>query len=150
MPKKRSNRPDVDDLLPEVDEEMQGGAAETENRRSSSRGDDISSSQQDDKEASRHDDKSILAQQLKLFMEGPESPYEPGLPELEARANGYLSSEVEEALRQAASVLKNRFDGVSKSLIMNYAIRVALWELRENAEKSQLVEWLKEVANEKK
>jgi hypothetical protein len=28
---------------------------------------------------------------------------------------------------------------------MNYAIRVALWDLRENADNSQLVKWLEEV-----
>lgn len=150
MPKKRNNRPDVDGLLPEVDEEMQGGASDAKSHKSSSRDDDMSSGEPDDTETSRHSDKSTLAQKLEVFMEGPESPYGTDLPELQARANGYLSSEVEEALQQATSVLKNQFDGVSKSLIMNYAIRLVLWELRENAEKSQLVEWLKEVANDKK
>jgi len=148
MPKKRNNRPDVDDLLPEVDEEMQGGTPDANSHRSSSRDDDMSFSQQDDKETSRHSDKSTLAQQLDVFMEGPESPYGTDLPKLQARANGYLSSEVEEALQQATSVLKNQFDGVSKSLIMNYAIRLVLWELRENAEKSQLVEWIKEATKD--
>jgi hypothetical protein len=78
-------------------------------------------------------------------MEGPDAPFGEEAPKLDARANGYLSSEVERSLQQATSVLKNQFEGVSKSLLMNYAIRVALWDLRENADNSQLVKWLEEV-----
>jgi hypothetical protein len=89
---------------------------------------------------------STLAKQLEVLMEGPEAPYPNELPKLDERANGYLSTEVESALQQATSVLKNRFNGVSKSLIMNYAIQVAIWDLKENAEGSQLVRWLTEVS----
>jgi hypothetical protein len=55
---------------------------------------------------------------------------------------------VEGALQQATAVLKNHHDGVSKSLLIDYAIRLALWELRQNAEESQLVKWLDEVGGD--
>lgn len=150
MTKKRRDRPDVDSLLPDVDEELQGGpsgdapSADPEEDEGQRR-DDKTPRRQDDKEAKRHDDMTTLARQIEVLMEGPDAPYEDELPELGARANGYLNSGVERALQQATSVLKNQFDGVSKSLLMNYAIRVALWDLRENADQSQLVKWLREV-----
>lgn len=150
MTKKRRDRPDVDSLLPDVDEELQGGASGDEAPADSEadegqRRDDKTPKGQDDKEAKRHDDMTTLARQIEVLMEGPDAPYEDERPELGARANGYLNSGVERALQQATSVLKNQFDGVSKSLLMNYAIRVALWDLRENADQSQLVKWLREV-----
>lgn len=150
MTKKRRDRPDVDSLLPDVDEELQGGSSEDDpptdpEEDEGPRRDDKTSKQQDAKEARRHDDMTTLARQIEVLMEGPDAPYEEELPDLGARANGYLNSGVERALQQATSVLKNQFDGVSKSLLMNYAIRVALWDLRENADQSHLVKWLRAV-----
>lgn len=148
MPKKRSDRPDVDSLLPDVDQEMQGGSApETEQTQSGEekttyRQDDKSTNRQDDKTARRQREGSVLSQQLEVLMDGPDSAFADELPDLDARANGYLSKEVEEALQQATSVLKNKYSGVSKSLLMNYAIRLAMWDLRENADESSLVQWL--------
>lgn len=150
MTKKRRNRPDVDSLLPDVDEEIQGGGAGEEapadaNDEETQGRDDMPSSREGNKESKQHDDMSTLARQLEVLMEGPDEPFRKETPKLDARANGYLSSDVERALQQATSVLKNQFDGVSKSLLMNYAIRVALWDLRENADESQLVRWLENV-----
>jgi len=150
MTKKRRNRPDVDSLLPNVDEEIQGGNSGEEvptdaNDEKDRRHDDKTAGRQNDKESRQRDEMSTLARQLEVLMEGPEEPFSEELPKLDARANGYLSSDVERALQQATSVLKNQFEGVSKSLLMNYAIRVALWDLRENADESQLVRWLEEV-----
>lgn len=146
MTKKRRNRPDVDSLLPDVDEEIQGSSSGGE---STTEPENVEDQQRHDgKEARRHEDMSSLAKQLEVLMEGPATPYGEELPDLGARANGYLDRDVERALQQATSVLKNRFEGVSKSLIMNYAIRLALWDLRENAEASALVKWLKEVNDE--
>lgn len=148
MTKKRRNRPDVDSLLPDVDDEIQGNSSDDSSPpkdEEEQRHNDKTTKRQDDKQTSRDDDMTALAQQLDVLMEGPDTPYENKFPELGARANGYLNDEVERALQQATSVLKNQFDGVSKSLLMNYAIRVALWDLRENADESQLVKWLQEV-----
>jgi hypothetical protein len=91
---------------------------------------------------------SVLARQIEVLMNGPDAPFAEDFPELKARANGYLSQEVEGALQQATAVLKNHHDGVSKSLLIDYAIRLALWELRQNAEESQLVKWLDEVGGD--
>ena len=147
MTKKRRNRPDVDSLLPDVDEEIQGGSS-GENPSAEPKSYEAKQ-RHDDEETGRHEDMSSLAKQLEVLMEGPAAPYGEELPDLGARANGYLSEDVERALQQAASVLKNSFEGVSKSLIMNYAIRLTLWDLRENADASQLVKWLKEVNDER-
>jgi hypothetical protein len=144
MPKKRNNRPDVSSLMPEVDEEMRTGKGEN-----SAEGDDMSKERQDDLSTKQQDDKSVeeksqsaLERQLDVLMEGPDGPFSEAAPDLKARANGYLSEEVEKALQQATSVLKNRYDSVSKSMIMNFAIQVVLWDLREHAEESQVVSWL--------
>ena len=149
MTKKRRNRPDVDSLLPDVDEEIQGGGSGQEEPAGAEgeekTDDDKTTNSQNDTSSRQHDDMSTLARQLEVLMEGPDAPFGEEAPKLDARANGYLSSEVERSLQQATSVLKNQFEGVSKSLLMNYAIRVALWDLRENADNSQLVKWLEEV-----
>lgn len=152
MPKERTNRPEVDDLLPDVDQEMHGdssGEDETgENQGNdvpSSREDDMSTRRQEDEDTSPQDTVSALAEKLDVLMNGPEAPYPSDVPDLPARSNGYLSSEVETALQQAASVLKNRYSKASKSLIMDYAIRLILWDLRNNADDSKLVRWLDEV-----
>lgn len=152
MTKKRRNRPDIDSLLPDVDEEIQGGGSgedmpADDNSEEEQRHDGKSSSRQNDRGSRQHDDMSTLARQLEVLMEGPGEPFSEEPPKLDARANGYLNGEVEQALQQATSVLKNQFEGVSKSLLMNYAIRVALWDLRENADESQLVRWLEEAEN---
>jgi hypothetical protein len=176
MPKSRNRRPDVDSLLPDVEEEIRGGdSSEDEEDQPASRQDGKSSSPQDGMSASRQADQtsersnnnfssdrsdqmesdtepavspSVLARQIEVLMNGPDAPFAEDFPELKARANGYLSQEVEGALQQATAVLKNHHDGVSKSLLIDYAIRLALWELRQNAEESQLVKWLDEVGGD--
>lgn len=147
--KERKGRPDVDSLLPDVDEAMRGGASEERTDEntdmSTSRQGDMSSYRDEDKTSDPGTDASRLKKQLDVLMDGPDAPYAPTKPTLDARSNGYLSSDVERALQQATSVLKNRYGTVSKSLIMDYAIRLVLWELRENAEGSQIAQWLEKV-----
>lgn len=152
MPKERKNRPEVDDLLPDVDQEVHGdqpaGKESSESQRDDvpmSGEDEMSASRHDDGDTSRQDAISALAEKLDVLMDGPGAPYASDVPDLSARSNGYLSSEVEAALQQAASVLKNRYSKASKSLIMDYAIRLILWDLRKNAGDSNLVRWLDEV-----
>jgi hypothetical protein len=144
MPKKRNNRPDVSGLMPEVDEEMRTGRGQSspeEDDKPTKRQNDLSTRQQDNKSV-EEESRSPLEKQLEVLMEGPDGPFSESAPDLKARANGYLSEEVEKALQQATSVLKNRYDSVSKSMIMNFAIQVVLWDLREHAEESQVVSWL--------
>lgn len=153
--KERNDRPEVDSLLPDVDEEMR--SSESRDESAPSTNDDMTADQPTDMSASghsaedtgEHDDKSALAQQLDVLMDGPDAPYAHSAPDLPARSNGYLSKEVERALQQAVSVLKNRYSKVSKSLLMDYAIRAVLWDLRENAEDSQMVEWLDTVLGDR-
>ena len=75
-------------------------------------------------------------------MEGPATPMPSSPPQLNARANGYLSEDVEQALQQATAVLKNNHSNVSKSLILDHAVRLLLWDLKESADDSRLVQWL--------
>lgn len=146
MPKRRSNRPNVESLIPDVDDDMRGDRSSApDDDASSDEQDDMSARRQDDTPSSRQDDTSMLAQQLAVLMEGPRTPHPSTAPDLKARANGYLSEDVERALQQATAVLKNSHGKVSKSMIIDYAIRVLLWDLKENAEDSQLVQWLEEL-----
>jgi hypothetical protein len=170
MPKKRGDRPNVDSLLPDVDDEMRhdGGKAsqrhdglasdrdsamspQRHNANEAGEGDEPASggSATEQSEAgnaggaSAEESRSELERQLEVLMSGPARPYADAKPDLPERTHGYVSSEVDRSLEQAASVLKNRYGkGFSKSLVVDYALRVALWDLRENAEESRLVEWL--------
>jgi hypothetical protein len=156
MPKKRGDRPNVDSLLPDVDDEMRhdgGKASQRHDGMPSSRDDAMASQRQGGTSSQEEGEggsgapseagRSALEQQLEVLMSGPDRPYAETKPELPERTHGYVSDEVDQSLEQAASVLRNRYGkGFSKSLVVDYALRVALWDLRENADGSRLVQWL--------
>lgn len=85
-----------------------------------------------------------LQKQLELLMEGVELPAEP--PRMTEKTNAHISSETDERLREAVRVLEMRYGkGFSKSLLVEYVLRGALWDLHENADNSQIVRVLDRV-----
>jgi hypothetical protein len=62
---------------------------------------------------------------------------------LSEKTNAHISSDTDQRLRQAASVLEQRYGkGFSKSLLVDYALRVMLRDLREQADDSQIAQVL--------
>jgi len=106
--------------------------------------------QEVDMSAHRHADMSTsdeesddeLLRQLSVLIEEPiELPERK--PELPRKANAYLSEFADDKLDLAAAILKHRYtSGFSKSLVIDYAIRIALRDLMENGKSSALVRWL--------
>lgn len=81
---------------------------------------------------------SRLQQQLTVLMEGVDLPAD--APRMTEKTNAHISGDADERLREAVRVLENRYGkGFSKSLLVEYILRGALWDLRENAEDSQIV-----------
>jgi hypothetical protein len=166
MPGKRDpdEMPDdaLDDLWGTLDEEVE----------SLSRQDDTNTSRQDDVSAGRQDDmptsepessggggesagtaasedsrpqgaaQSHLQQHIDLVVDELSGP-SAEKPALDAKANGYVSKEVDRVLRQVVSVLQTRYRGqFSKSLILDFAVRVVLMDVKKRGDESELVRWL--------
>jgi len=81
---------------------------------------------------------SRLQQQLQVLMEEVGLPAD--APRMTEKTNAHISGDADERLREAVRVLETRYGkGFSKSLLVEYILRGALWDLRENAEDSQIV-----------
>jgi hypothetical protein len=81
---------------------------------------------------------SRLRQQLMVLMENVDLPAE--APRMTEKTNAHISGDADDRLREAVRVLETRYGkGFSKSLLVEYILRGALWDLRENAEDSQIV-----------
>jgi len=77
-------------------------------------------------------------------MEGVELPADP--PRMTEKTNAHISADADERLREAVRVLEMRYGkGFSKSLLVEYVLRGALWDLHENADDSQIVRVLDRV-----
>jgi hypothetical protein len=81
---------------------------------------------------------SRLRQQLMVLMESVDLPAD--APRMTEKTNAHISGDADDRLREAVRVLETRYGkGFSKSLLVEYILRGALWDLRENAEDSQIV-----------
>lgn len=91
---------------------------------------------------------SKLKQHLDLVVETVPGP--PGdKPNLSTKPNAYVSEEVESTLRRVVNVLETRYGtGFSKSLFVDYALRMVLLDAFHNAEDSEIVAWLDETLEE--
>jgi hypothetical protein len=155
MPGKRDpdEMPDdaLDDLWGTLDEEVEslGRQDDSETSRpadtSAHRQDDMStktSSSETTEGGAGEDGTSHLQQHIDLVVDelsGPSS----NKPALDAKANGYVSGEVDRVLRQVVSVLQTRYRGqFSKSLILDFAVRVVLMDVKKRGSDSELVRWL--------
>lgn len=103
---------------------------------------DKSEDRSNDQSTHRSSDVSMLRQRLDVMVE--DIDVSAGRPSLDARVNSHCSSAADETLRALANVLSTRYEGkqFSKSLVVDYALRVILRDVVENAEESQLVQWL--------
>jgi hypothetical protein len=80
---------------------------------------------------------SRLQQQLAVLMDEVDLPAAPR--QLSEKTNAHISTDTDQRLRQAASVLEQRYGkGFSKSLLVDYALRAMLRDLREEADDSQI------------
>lgn len=87
-----------------------------------------------------------LQQQLDFLMEEITMRYEAS--KLTERTHGRVSKEMEARLSEAVRILEGRYGkSFSKSLLMEYILRIALLDLRENAEESEIVRVLDRVVN---
>jgi hypothetical protein len=73
-----------------------------------------------------------------VLMESVDLPAD--APRMTEKTNAHISGDADDRLREAVRVLETRYGkGFSKSLLVEYILRGALWDLRENAEDSQIV-----------
>ena len=67
-------------------------------------------------------------------------------PRMTEKTNAHISKDTDSRLREAVRVLEMRYGkGFSKSLLVDYILRGALWDLRERSEESQIVRVLDRV-----
>lgn len=90
-----------------------------------------------------------MGQMIEILMDTPIDPDPSFKPPLDEQQALYLSSETEEMLEAAVTVMKqemkeNRKD-VSKSLVAEIALRSILFDFAENREDSHLMEWFRGV-----
>lgn len=116
------NLPDIDESTPEQD--------------------DTSINEQEDTSTTEDEDMSRLKQHLDLVVgEAPGQPSDK--PALTTKPNAYISEEVEKTLRGVVNVLETRYGtDFSKSLFVDYALRMVLLDVMHRAEKSEIVSWL--------
>jgi len=87
---------------------------------------------------------SRLRQQLQVLMEDVDLPVD--APRMTEKTNAHISDDADQRLREAVRVLEMRYGkGFSKSLLVEYILREALWDLYENADDSQIVRILDRV-----
>lgn len=90
------------------------------------------------------DDKS-LRRKLSISMAPPSDIPEPD-PDLQPEIVGHVRADLNRHLEKAVSVLETRYArGISKSLVIEFALRRTLLDLQDRDEKSALVQWLDSV-----
>jgi hypothetical protein len=92
--------------------------------------------------SSSHDDSSSLSQELALSMADPSDIPRPD-PDLQPTPVGHVRADLDKQLEKAVSVLASRYDtDLSRSLILEFALRRTIVQLREQGDESPLVQWL--------
>lgn len=87
-------------------------------------------------------DESALRKDLALSMAAPSDIPAPD-PDLQPTPVGRVRADLDKQLEKAVSVLSTRYAAdLSRTLILEFALRQTLFNLREHGEKSVVVQWL--------
>lgn len=115
---------------------------------STNRQDDTPKTRDSDKVKGLSDDAeagpSQLQKQMQMLMEDVDIPGQP--PRMTEKTNAHISKDADNRLREAVRILEMRYGKrFSKSLLVEYVLRGALWDLQEHSEKSQIIRVLDQV-----
>jgi hypothetical protein len=103
----------------------------------------------EDGDAQADEPSSRLRQQLGVLMDEVDLPAD--APRMTEKTNAHISRTADDRLREAVRVLEMRYGkGFSKSLLVEYILRGALWDLREHAEDSQIVRVLDRIFDQRR
>lgn len=91
------------------------------------------------------DNEKPLRKKLSLSMGAPSELPQPD-PDLQPEIVGHVRADLNRQLESAVSVLNTRYaENITKSLVLEFALRQTLLNLQEQDENSSLVQWLDSV-----
>ena len=123
-----------------VDKKMLYNAEEADAPEEEARADTSAPPLPDD--ASVDADSSSLIQELALVMTDPSDIPTPD-PDLQPTPVGHVRADLDKQLEKAISVLASRYDtDLPRSLVLEFALRRTLVQVREQGDESPLVQWL--------